>query len=98
MTIFLFRLMFVLFELFCVMYPLVRWLTLFVISRGIEMLAIIIISLLLTRTKQKFIRCQLFKLQEFIYYVFQKALVRSTYSVIVSRPFGHDLVYQTRQT
>ena len=43
MTIFLFRLMFVLFELFCVMYPLVRWLTLFVILRGIEMLAIIII-------------------------------------------------------
>ena len=43
MTIYLFRLMFVLFELFCVMYPLVRWLTLFVISRGIEMLAIIII-------------------------------------------------------
>ena len=43
MTIFLFRLMFVLLELFCVMYPLVRWLTLFVISRGIEMLAIIII-------------------------------------------------------
>ena len=39
--------MFVLFELFCVMYPSVRWLILFVISRGIEMLAIIIIICLL---------------------------------------------------